>query len=87
MLDLRLWIPKSNTDYKLLVTILPILVATLVAVTRVNDNFHFSSDVLAGGLVGILSSLFSAFQHLRHLLSSQLSVKEAQRNDLDDVVV
>ncbi len=43
---------------KSVVQILLFLVATFVMVTRVCDNRHHTSDVVAGGLLGLLVALY-----------------------------
>ena len=44
------------------VTIVPILVAAFVAASRVHDNWHFPSDVIAGSCIGSASSICAFYR-------------------------
>lgn len=41
---------------KLCIVFLPLLLAAMVAVSRVDDYWHHWQDVFAGGLIGTLSA-------------------------------
>lgn len=43
---------------KLCIVILPLLAASLVGISRVDDYWHHWQDVFAGGLIGLLIALF-----------------------------
>ena len=49
--------------YKLLITVLPIFLAFLVAISRTRDYRHNFSDVLAGMIIGVFSAVFGYFLH------------------------
>ena len=61
---LILYMKKNIKDLKYIGNILPyinlllILLATWISFTRVNDYYHFTSDVVFGGLGGIVIALF-----------------------------
>lgn len=50
---------------KLCIVFLPLLVASLVAVSRVDDYWHHWQDVFAGGIIGLLFWSLS-LNHLEH---------------------
>lgn len=39
---------------KLCIVLLPLLIAALIGITRVDDYWHHWTDVFAGGLIGYL---------------------------------
>ncbi|XP_057509742.1 lipid phosphate phosphatase 2-like [Actinidia eriantha] len=47
---------------KLCIVLLPLLVASLVAISRVDDYWHHWQDVFAGGLLGLVVSTFCYLQ-------------------------
>jgi diacylglycerol diphosphate phosphatase/phosphatidate phosphatase len=47
---------------KLCIVFLPLLVASLVAVSRVDDYWHHWQDVFAGGIIGLTVSSFCYLQ-------------------------
>ncbi|GFZ00277.1 lipid phosphate phosphatase 3 [Actinidia rufa] len=47
---------------KLCIVLLPLLVASLVAISRVDDYWHHWQDVFAGGLLGLIVSTFCYLQ-------------------------
>lgn len=44
---------NRNNSFKVLLTILPIMLACFVAASRVSDNRHFLRDVIAGSVIGV----------------------------------
>lgn len=57
---------------KLCLVFLPLLVASLVAVSRVDDYWHHWQDVFAGGIIGLL--VFDALLYLAFRNPSQSKV-------------
>ena len=51
---------------KLCLVFLPLLVASLVAVSRVDDYWHHWQDVFAGGILGLLLLCHFSIQHLEY---------------------
>lgn len=49
---------------KLCVVFLPLLIASLVGISRVDDYWHHWEDVLAGGLLGLFYHLHLLFLFL-----------------------
>ena len=63
---------------KLCIVILPLLVAALVGISRVDDYWHHWQDVFAGGLLGMLVfTLYSKSSKLVSPLNITLSSKLA----------
>jgi len=54
-------------SWKLFPVILPILGATFVAITRVDDYWHHWTDVCTGAAIGLLSAYFCYRQHFPSL--------------------
>lgn len=54
---------RRTSHWKLIVWVLPWLVALLIAASKVRDGWHHPADVLFGSLVGIVSA-HMAFQCL-----------------------
>ncbi|EGF97060.1 uncharacterized protein MELLADRAFT_41323, partial [Melampsora larici-populina 98AG31] len=51
--------PLESRLLKGLVAVVWLVLATWIAVTRLQDNLHHSTDVLAGGFIGISSALIA----------------------------
>eukprot|EP00270_Netrium_digitus_P009842 TRINITY_DN3017_c0_g1_i1.p1 TRINITY_DN3017_c0_g1~~TRINITY_DN3017_c0_g1_i1.p1 ORF type:complete len:279 (-),score=52.49 TRINITY_DN3017_c0_g1_i1:361-1197(-) len=66
---LRVWSGDGHIS-KIIISLLPVFAATGVAVSRVDDYWHNPSDVLTGGLIGLISALvvylliYPPFNHL-----------------------
>lgn len=54
---------RRGHTVKLLPVILPLLLATFIAVTRVDNYWHHWFDVFAGGLLGLFVAYFCYRQH------------------------
>ncbi|CAG8676648.1 12504_t:CDS:2, partial [Acaulospora morrowiae] len=59
---LHVWDQKGHT-YKGFLVVAPLVVATLVAISRTTDYRHHWQDVVTGGLIGFLLSVFSYHQY------------------------
>lgn len=55
--------------YKLVIFLLPILVAMLVSASRIVDHRHHWDDVVAGSFIGIISAASSYFFYFPALTS------------------
>ncbi|CAG8471718.1 10494_t:CDS:2 [Scutellospora calospora] len=55
--------------YKSFVVLFPLAVATYIAITRIQDYRHHWQDVVSGGLIGFILSLFAYHQYYPHLNS------------------
>lgn len=63
---------KGNT-WKWVVVVLPILVASLVAISRIKDNRHHPFDVFFGSALGILTSLIAYYQYFPDFTSDSFA--------------
>lgn len=61
---------RSGHVAKLCILFLPLLMASLVAVSRVDDYWHHWQDVFAGGILGKKKSFKFVFNYLTRLQSS-----------------
>eukprot|EP00246_Nothoceros_aenigmaticus_P014668 TRINITY_DN5744_c0_g1_i1.p1 TRINITY_DN5744_c0_g1~~TRINITY_DN5744_c0_g1_i1.p1 ORF type:complete len:306 (+),score=25.09 TRINITY_DN5744_c0_g1_i1:329-1246(+) len=60
---------KNGHTFKLPIVFFPLLLATLVAVSRVDDYWHHWQDVLVGGLLGLVVSTIIYHQHFPPIYS------------------
>lgn len=73
--------------WRLLLTLIPLLLATLVAVSRTADYHHHYQDVIVGSLIGIVLAYLSYRQYyppLSHPRSNQ-TYAEMRIQDLGDL--
>jgi diacylglycerol diphosphate phosphatase/phosphatidate phosphatase len=70
--------PRAGNFGLAFICLLPLILATFVALTRIYDYKHAPADVNAGCFVGILSSVFSYVLNF-HSISDQQSDKPRQR--------
>merc|ERR1711964_29021 len=68
---------RSTSLFRLLIVFLPLAIATSVSVTRVLDNRHHPSDVLAGSLLGI-GSAWNAYWSVLLPQSREIEVRQQQ---------
>nr|GFA08122.1 putative lipid phosphate phosphatase 3, chloroplastic isoform X3 [Tanacetum cinerariifolium] len=54
--------PESGHVSKLCIVFLPLLIASLVGISRVDDYWHHWQDVFAGALIGITMAAFCYLQ-------------------------
>jgi diacylglycerol diphosphate phosphatase/phosphatidate phosphatase len=58
---------QRNHMWKILIAILPIIVAFYIAVTRVREYYHHTQDVLAGAIIGSVISYATFTYNFYHL--------------------
>jgi len=58
---------KRNQLWKVLIAMLPIIVAFFIAITRVRDYFHHTQDILAGAVIGLSCALISFYYNFYHI--------------------
>jgi membrane-associated phospholipid phosphatase len=66
-------------SWKLFPVVLPVLGATFVAITRVDDYWHHWTDVCTGAAIGLLSAYFCYRQHFPSLFDDAPSIPYAHR--------
>jgi len=78
-------------SWKIILTIIPYIVAGTVAISRTRDYHHNFSDILGGTLIGILLTVIVYFTKFKSLTSEQCDEmkiedieKEGQEIDLDE---
>lgn len=67
---LHLFNNRGDT-WKWIVVMLPVLVASLIAITRIMDNRHHPFDVLFGTSIGIITSFIAFYQFFPSLHSGE----------------
>jgi diacylglycerol diphosphate phosphatase / phosphatidate phosphatase len=77
--QLRLFTQQSYV-LKSIFFVLPWIIATMIASTRVFDNKHHYSDVIGGMLIGVLFAFVSFFLYLPVL--RKLGMEQAGENDI-----
>ena len=59
--------------WKMILTVIPTLAATIIACTRITDHWHHGTDVLAGSILGATISYISYRQYFPSLSDSEKS--------------
>ena len=86
---------SQYSSHAVIPVVLPLLMAGIIVVTRTRDYYHNFSDVIAGSLIGMLSSVivyFAKFESLTSPRSGEVrvpesSTDEAEGEELEDVHV
>ncbi|KAG0561857.1 hypothetical protein KC19_9G098100 [Ceratodon purpureus] len=65
---------RQGHSWKLFPVVLPILGATFVGITRVDDYWHHWTDVCAGAAIGLFSAYFCYRQHFPSLFDGSSNV-------------
>eukprot|EP01095_Lingulamoeba_sp_RSL-Kostka_P002164 TRINITY_DN13054_c0_g1_i1.p1 TRINITY_DN13054_c0_g1~~TRINITY_DN13054_c0_g1_i1.p1 ORF type:complete len:333 (+),score=57.00 TRINITY_DN13054_c0_g1_i1:24-1022(+) len=79
---LKLFHPKDGQLYKLIICLIPFGIAGFIAISRTRDYRHNFSDILAGSLLGIFSSIIAYFLNYHSLLSEKCNMPK-NRNSLE----
>mmetsp|Transcript_39496 Transcript_39496/g.62447 ORF Transcript_39496/g.62447 Transcript_39496/m.62447 type:complete len:269 (-) Transcript_39496:33-839(-) len=69
--QLRLFHPSSGEIWKFIISLVPVALATWVALTRVTDYRHHPSDIVAGACIGVGMAFPSYFLFFPSLLSNE----------------
>ncbi|KAI9292320.1 PAP2-domain-containing protein, partial [Neoconidiobolus thromboides FSU 785] len=77
---------RKGHTYKTFIVILPMLGALFISITRIQDFRHHWSDVLVGGIIGIVLSYFSYHQYYPSIVDrySQIPYSPRIKKDKDN---
>jgi len=58
---------RRNQLWKVIIGVLPLIIAFFISCTRVRDYFHHTQDILAGAVIGLSSMGVSFYYNFYHI--------------------